>query len=85
MMKKKEVKYLLTLTDAIHDGISWSANGSFVHRETITLPENHTQRQLWTVAKRAVGYTGVRGRYLDYDTWMPYRTVMMLHLQHEEE
>lgn len=72
--------YEITLTDAIHDGFGWSANGSTVHRAQIAMPDDHTKRQLWLEARKKFGYNGVRGRYLDDCTWMPYRSCMMIYI-----
>tara|TARA_R100001460_G_scaffold32010_5_gene63000 strand:- start:412 stop:660 length:249 start_codon:yes stop_codon:yes gene_type:complete len=77
--------YLVTLTDAIHDGWGWSANGSQVIRKTIIVPNDATDRQIWMKARAVMGYTNVRGRFLDDATWMTYNSHMMLWIQHEEE
>ena len=45
-------------TDAIHDGISWSANGCWVTRETVTLDCNLTDRQTITALRKVAGLNG---------------------------
>lgn len=72
--------YEVTLTDAIHDGESWTANGSIVHRHTIDVCDKEADRQLWMRARETFGYSGVRGRYISDDAWMPYRSTMMIYI-----
>ena len=74
------MKYLVTMTDAIHDGMSWVANGSIVERRILEVPHDATERKLWMIVREQFGYTGCRGRFLDMDTWMPYNSCMMLHV-----
>ena len=82
---KTHTTYLVTLIDAIHDGFGWSANGSHVIRKNISLPNEATDRQIWMKAREVMGYTNVRGRYLDDETWMTYNSHMMLCIQNPEE
>lgn len=49
-------------TDTIHDGMGWCGNYAWVRRETFTLPDDATDRQIVRAAKAAVGLTGVRCR-----------------------
>ena len=72
--------YEITLTDAIHDGESWTANGSIVHRHTIQLPNDHGPWAPMRQARKLFGYTNVRGRYISDDAWMPYRSTMMIYI-----
>tara|TARA_R100000426_G_scaffold39671_1_gene30913 strand:+ start:266 stop:535 length:270 start_codon:yes stop_codon:yes gene_type:complete len=74
------IKYLVTMTDAIHDGMSWVANGSIVDRRILEVPCGASERKLWMAVRERFGYTGCRGRFLDMDTWMPYNSCMMLHV-----
>jgi hypothetical protein len=73
--------YEVTLTDAIHDGESWTANGSIVHRHTIELPNDHGAWAPMREARKLFGYSGVSGRYISDDAWMPYNSTMMIHIQ----
>lgn len=82
---EEKITYLVTLTDAIHDGQSWYANGCLVTRKNIELNQGHTDRKLWIEARKCMGYSGIRGRYLDDDTWMPYNSIMMLHVMLNDE
>tara|TARA_R100001440_G_scaffold719_9_gene2345 strand:+ start:1198 stop:1449 length:252 start_codon:yes stop_codon:yes gene_type:complete len=82
---KTHTTYLVTLIDGIHDGFGWSANGSHVIRKNISMPNNATDRQMWMQARAVMGYTNVRGRYLDDATWMTYNSHMMLCIEHEEQ
>ena len=75
-----DIKYLVTMTDAIHDGYGWSANGSMVDRRILPVPHDASERQLWMAVRERFGYTGCRGRFLDDDTWMPYNTCIMFHV-----
>ena len=45
-------------TDAIYDGIGWSANGCWVNRETVTLDCNLTDRQTITALRKVAGLNG---------------------------
>lgn len=72
--------YEVMLTDAIHDGNQWSANGSTVHRHTIELPNDHGPWVPMREARKLFGYSGVRGRYISDDAWMPYRSCMMIYI-----
>lgn len=71
--------YEVTLTDAIHDGESWTANGSIVHRKQLDVV-CCSDKQLWQKAREMFGYTNVRGRYISDDAWMPYRSTMMIYI-----
>jgi len=72
--------YEVTLTDAIHDGDQWTANGSIVHRHTIELRNDHGPWVPMRQARKLFGYNGVRGRYISDDAWMPYRSTMMIYI-----
>ena len=72
--------YEVTLTDAIHDGDQWTANGSIVHRHTIHLPNDHGPWVPMREARLIFGYSGVPGRYISDDAWMPYRSTMMIYI-----
>lgn len=72
--------YEVTLTDAIHDGDQWTANGSIVHRHTIQLPNDHGPWVPMREARKLFGYSGVRGRYILDDAWMPYRSTIMIYV-----
>jgi|TARA_R100000482_G_scaffold108131_1_gene50464 hypothetical protein len=76
----KNMKYLVTMTDAIHDGMSWVANGSIVDRRILEVPCGTSERKLWMAVRERFGYTGCRGRFLDMNTWMPYNSCMMFHV-----
>lgn len=68
----------VTSTDAIHDGDQWCANGSRVDRHEFYVSDDASWRQVWRKARQVAGYSGVRGRYITHDIWMPYRTATML-------
>lgn len=52
------------------DTFGGEANYSWVRRETITLPDDASRRQVITAAKAALGLTGTRCRTFDYgDSW----------------
>jgi hypothetical protein len=76
--------YTIESTDAIHDGNQWSGNYSRVDRHTFTMPDDATPRQVWAKARSLVGLSGVRGRYVYDDAWMPYRTATIVFLYDEE-
>jgi hypothetical protein len=83
--------YTIESTDAIHDGNQWSGNYSHqwsgnysrVDRHTFTMPDDATPRQVWAKARSLVGLSGVRGRYVYDDAWMPYRTATIVFLYDE--
>lgn len=77
--------YTIESTDAIHDGYQWSGNYSRVERHTFTMPNNATDRQVWRKARQLVGMTGVRGRYVYDDAWMPYGAATILFLYPAED
>ena len=81
------MKYLVTVIDAIHDGFGWTANGSYVERHEIDNSQDAwpTHASLWREVRRVSGYTGARGRWLDDCTWMPYNSVIMIHLSEIHE
>ena len=45
-------------TDAIHDGCGWSANGCWLNRQQVELPDNLTDRQIITRLRKAAGLNG---------------------------
>ncbi len=49
-------------TDAIHDGVNWSGNYCWVHREEVTLPDHLTDRQVITALRKAAGLNGSKAR-----------------------
>ena len=77
--------YTIESTDAIHDGTQWSGNYSRVDRHTFTMPDDATDRQVWAKGRQLVGLSGVRGRYLHEDSWMPYRAATIVFLYTVDE
>ena len=52
--------WLVETTDAIHDGSGWSANGCWVRRETVEIPDKLTDRQTIRRLRAAAGLNGSR-------------------------
>lgn len=59
-----------TLDCELTDTFGGQANYSWVRRESVTLPDGATDRQLVIAGKAALGLTGTRCRTFNYgDTW----------------
>lgn len=75
------IKFSVEYTDTF----GGEANYCWCNRETITLPNNATDRQIMRAAKRAMGLSNVRGRSVSYGDMVefrPYRsaTVMFVNI-----
>lgn len=53
-------------TDAIRDSGGWSANGSWVRRQELKLPDNLTDRQLITALRKVAGLNGSNAKTHSY-------------------
>lgn len=80
-------KYEVTLTDLIHDGEQYAANGSRVERYMIELPPGCTQTMIMRRAKRVANLTGMKGTTIPYgDSYMfrPTGTMLGLYVDYVE-
>lgn len=71
----------VTVTDAIHDGYGWSANGCWVRRYSLWVSSGASPATISRAIKRAAGYSGVRGTVEDYgDSWRfkPYGQCVLI-------
>ena len=69
------------VTDAIHDGMGWSANGCWVNRHTLWVPAGCSPSYLSRRIKAAAGYSAVRGETWDSgDLWRfrPYGCAVLV-------
>ena len=61
------------LTDAIHDGAGWSANGCWAQRYSLWLPAGCTPSYLSRRIKAAAGLSGLRGETYDGGDFWQFR------------
>tara|TARA_R110000765_G_scaffold22809_3_gene58167 strand:- start:946 stop:1206 length:261 start_codon:yes stop_codon:yes gene_type:complete len=61
----------------LHEG-SPQFNGSVVHRFSIVAPDDISERALWGRARRHLGLSGQRGRFVNDETWMANGSTMAL-------
>jgi hypothetical protein len=54
--------WIVETTDAIRDDCGWAANGCWVNRVEVELPDDLTDRQLVTALRKAAGLNGSSAR-----------------------
>jgi hypothetical protein len=71
---KKQIKAQVKLTDTF----GGEANYSWVVKREIEIPENATRRCIMRIAKKAIDFSGVRGKTFDHGEFIEFRPFGLL-------
>jgi hypothetical protein len=66
---KKQIKAEVELTDTF----GGEANYSWVRRKEIEIPKNAKTPQIMRIAKKAIGFSGVRGKTFNHGDFIEFR------------